>query len=270
MSGRASSRTLLPAWTLARRELVRFIRQRNRVVGALAQPLLFWAIFGSGLNASFRPSTGAEGISYMEYFFPGTVVLILLLTAIFATISIIEDRNEGFMQSVLVSPVRPLGIVLGKLAGTSTLAVTQALLIFLLAPVVGLELSAKAVATAIPVLILIAVGLTALGFTIAWYSDSTQGFHAVMTAFLMPMWFLSGAFFPATGLPTWLGWIVTANPLTYGLGALRHVLYSADPATVAGLPSFATCLGVSAAFSLAAFAAALVAAHRPRTAIHGR
>ncbi len=270
MTGPVRSRILLPAWTLAKRELVRFLRQRNRVVGALAQPVLFWAIFGAGLNASFRPSTGAAEISYMEYFFPGTVVLILLLTAIFATISIIEDRNEGFMQSVLVSPVPPIGIVLGKLAGTTTLAVAQALTIFLLAPVAGLELSVSVVAKAVPVLVLVAAGLTALGFTIAWYSDSTQGFHAVMTAFLMPMWFLSGAFFPATGLPPWLGWIVTVNPLSYGLGALRHVLYSSDPASVAELPALSVCLWVSALFSLLAFVTAVYVAHRPRTAIHGR
>ena len=264
------SRVLLPAFSLAKRELVRFLRQRNRVVGALAQPVLFWAIFGSGLNASFRPSMGAAELSYMEYFFPGTVVLILLLTAIFATISIIEDRNEGFMQSVLVAPVPPIAIVLGKLAGTTTLAVIQALAIFLLAPVAGLELSLAVVAKAIPMLMLIAAGLTALGFTIAWYSDSTQGFHAVMTAFLMPMWFLSGAFFPASGLPAWLAWIVTLNPLTYGLAGLRHLLYSGDPASVAELPALSTCLAVSALFSLLAFAAAVYAVHRPRTAIHGQ
>ncbi len=256
----------MAAYTLAERELVRFLRQRNRVFGALVQPLIFWAIFGIGLNSSFRPATGAESVSYGEYFFPGTVALVLLFTAIFATISIIEDRNEGFLQSVLAAPVPRSSIVLGKVAGTTALAVIQALAIFVLAPLVGIHLSMAAVLWSVPLLIAIGFGLSALGFVIAWQTDSTQGFHAIMTAFLMPMWFLSGAFFPSTGLPAYVAWIVAINPLTYGVAALRRVLYAARPEVVSGLPSMACCLAVVVAFGAVVFALSVRVASRQRGA----
>ena len=259
----STTRGLLASYSLARRELVRFVRQRNRVLGALAQPVAFWAIFGAGLSPSFRPTVGEGSVGYMEYFFPGTVVLVLLLTAIFATISIIEDRKEGFLQSVLVAPLPSFAIVTGKLAGTTLLAVVQAVAVFVLAPVAGIELDAVAVAAALPLLALIAMGLTGLGFSIAWQSDSTQGFHAVMTAFLMPMWFLSGSFFPASDLPAWLAWVIVVNPLTYGVAALRHVLYLGQPEAVVGLPSLSLSLAITAAFAIASFAVALwVVSHR--------
>ena len=257
-----SARATLASYTLAKRELVRFLCQRNRVFGALAQPVLLWAIFGSGLSASFRPAGTGEGMGYIEYFFPGTVVLILLFTAIFATISIIEDRNEGFLQSVLVAPIPTHAVVAGKLAGTTVLAVAQALTLFLLAPVAGIGLSATAVFAAIPLLALIALGLGGLGFAIAWHMDSTQGFHAIMTAFLMPMWFLSGAFFPAAGTPAWLHLVIKLNPLTYGLAAMRRILYADDPAAVAGLPDLTTSLLVTAAFSVLTVIASVVAVSR--------
>lgn len=264
--GSALLRGTYGAYGLAERELKRFLRQPNRVFGALAQPILFWVMFGAGLSSSFRPSAGATTMSYWEYFFPGSVVLILLFTAIFATISIIEDRNEGFLQSVLVAPIPTASIVAGKVAGTTALAVGQALLFFLLAPVAGLPLTLTSLALSIPLLILIALGLTGLGFTIAWQLDSTQGFHAVMTAFLMPMWLLSGAFFPTHGIPTWLATIVALNPLTYGVAAFRRVLYLGDPAAVADLPGLGFSIAVLVAFSAMTLAAAttVVARRGPR------
>ncbi len=242
--------TMLTTYTLARRELVRFLRQRNRVFGALAQPVALWALFGSGLNASFRPQPGTGSDNYVEYFFPGVIVLILLFTAIFATISVIEDRNEGFLQSVLVAPAPTFGIVAGKLLGTSVLAVGQASLIFLLAPLAGIELTVSAIVYGLPLLALIALGLTGLGFTIAWQTDSTQGFHAIMTAFLIPMWLLSGAFFPAHGVPGWLAVIIDINPLTYGVAAFRHILYAGQAAPLDGLPGFGLCMAVTTIFTV--------------------
>ena len=245
-----STAAWMAAYTLAERELVRFLRQRNRVFGALVQPLIFWAIFGFGLNSSFRPATGTTTVSYSAYFFPGTVVLILLFTAIFATISIIEDRNEGFLQSVLAAPVPRWSIVLGKVAGTTVLAVGQALAIFVLAPLAGIHLDILSLCLSVPLLIAVGFGLAALGFVIAWRTDSTQGFPAIMTALLMPMWLLSGAFFPPTGLPTWLAAIVAINPLTYGVVALRRLLYASDPTVVAHLPSMPLSLTVIVVFAL--------------------
>ena len=261
-----TNRMLLAAYTLAERELVRFVRQRNRVFGALAQPVLFWILFGSGLNASFRPSGAPNGVGYLEYFFPGTVGLVVLFSAIFASISIIDDRNEGFMQSVLVAPIPSMSIVLGKLAGTTILAVGQALLVFLVAPLAGIELHAAGCLLAIPLLVAIAFGLAGLGFVIAWRMDSTQGFHAIMTAFLMPMWFLSGAFFPLAGVPTWMSALMYINPLTYGVAAFRQVLYlGASQPPAAELPALWLNVLVIAVFAAAMFGLAVTATSRRAT-----
>lgn len=256
MRNRDISATWLGIWSLASRELKRFVRQRNRVFGALAQPVMFWALFGGGLGPSFR-AAGSSEMGYVEYFFPGTIVLTLLFTAIFTTISIIEDRNAGFLQSVLVAPVGRESIVCGKILGTTLLAVGQAMLVLALAPITGIDLSWGEVLASIVLLVILAVGLAGLGFSIAWRMDSTQGFHAIMTAFLMPMWFLSGAFFPASGLPTWLAALVMINPLTYGLAAFRRVLYLGDPAATADLPGFGVSLLVMIAFAASMIVLAL-------------
>jgi ABC-2 type transport system permease protein len=257
-------------WALAERELKRFVRQRNRVWGALAQPIVFWGIFGIGLSASFRPAGMSADTGYVEYFFPGTVILILLFTAIFATISIIEDRSEGFLQAVIVAPVSTQSIVMGKLVGTTILAVGQALLVFALAPLAGIDLSVVGFLLATVLLFVIAFGLAALGFTIAWRTESTQGFHAIMMAFLMPMWFLSGAFFPASGLPGWLGWIIRLNPLTYGLAAFRRALYLLHPDSVGPVPELLPSLAVLCLFTLVMFVLAVRTANADRTTLSPR
>src|SRR5260221_28273 len=156
---------LLSVWSLASRELVRFFRQRTRVIGALGQPVLFWVLFGAGLHGSFKPPAWApRDMTYQEYFFPGVAVLILLFTAIFSTISIIEDRREGFLQGVLVAPISRLAIVLGKLCGGAALAVVQAGLFLALAPWLGLSISPMAALEVLGFLTLLAFAMTGLGF----------------------------------------------------------------------------------------------------------
>src|ERR1700744_5131969 len=132
---------LLPALSLCKRELVRFLRQRHRIIGALATPIVFWLLIGAGVGHSFRGVEGAiaQG-GYLQFFFPGTVLMILLFTAIFSTISIIEDRREGFLQSVLVAPVPRMAVVLGKVLGGTVLAFGQGLIFLLLAPLIGMHL----------------------------------------------------------------------------------------------------------------------------------
>ncbi len=255
-----------PSWlvigTLSRRELVRFFRQRNRVIGAIGQPTLFWILFGAGLGPSFQlPGMENSSMSYREYFFPGTLVLILLFTAIFSTISIIEDRREGFLQSVLVAPIRRWAMVMGKLLGASVIAVAQGLLFLLLGLTIGLKFSPLLLLGIVGFLFALSLALAALGFVIAWRLDSTQGFHAVMSMFLLPMWLLSGAFFPATeGV---LGWLVRFNPLSYGVAGLRQLLYYHTPdALPPGTPSLVLCVSVTVAFAVVTFAAAWFSAGR--------
>ncbi|MGQ0634666.1 MAG: ABC transporter permease [Planctomycetaceae bacterium] len=257
----------LPIWTLAVRELVRFIRQRTRVVGALGQPVLFWLLFGAGLHGSFSPPAWAPPeMTYQEYFFPGVAVLIVLFTAIFSTISIIEDRREGFLQGVLVAPISRLALVLGKLCGGTALAVIQAGLFLALAPFMGFPVSPAASGKIVAFLTLVAFSQTALGFLIAWPLDSTQGFHAIMSLFLLPMWLLSGALFPGEQ-SGWLSWVIRLNPMTYAVAGLRRLLYAhgALP-TTGGLPSLTTCLLVTTLFCLVCVIASVWLAGRRSSA----
>ncbi len=249
----ASGGVLLPVMTLTRREIVRFLRQRNRVVGALLQPLIFWVLFGAAFTKSFKPPEGSPpDMSYQEYFFPGTVVMILLFTAIFSTISIIEDRKEGFLQSVLVAPISPLTMVMGKILGGTILAMMQGVLFLVLALTIpSITITPLMFVEALAVMFVIAFALTGLGFMIAWRMESTQGFHAIMSVFLLPMWLLSGALFPAKGVPVWLGAMITINPLTYGLAAFRHILYSASAHQPTDLPDFKLSLSITVAFGVA-------------------
>jgi ABC-2 type transport system permease protein len=260
------NRVFLAAATLWQREIIRFLRQPSRVVGALGQPVVFWLLLGGGLAASFHPPGAPAGTGYVEYFYPGIVALILLFTAIFATISVVEDRRAGFLQAVLVAPVARSTIVLGQALGATTLAVGQGLLFLAVAPLVGIRLGPLAVLSAVGVITLMAFALTSLGLLVAWRMESTQGFHAIMNLILIPIWLLSGAFFPAEGAPAWLRWVMAANPLTYGVAALRRVLYLHDPAATGGLPPLAWCVAATAAFGAAAFLATALAAERVRAA----
>lgn len=241
----------LPAATLWQREVVRFVRQRSRVVGALGTPLVFWMVVGSGLRNSFQVGgTAGTGMNYMQYAFAGTLVMIVLFTAIFSMISVIEDRSEGFLQAVVAAPIRRGAIVLGKVLGSTTLAVGQAMLFLVLAPLSGVPLNWTSVFVLVGVLVVVGLGLSALGFLIAWPMESTQGFHAIMNLFLLPMWLLSGALFPSSGASVWIQWIMAVNPLTYGVASVRHALYHGDATAVAGLPSLGVSLGVTVGFAV--------------------
>ncbi len=238
---------------LWQRELRRFLRQPSRLLAAAATPLLFWLVIGSGFAASFRLPQGPAAVGFREYFYPGTVVLLVLFAAISATISVIEDRRQGFLQGVLAAPVGAAAIAAGKVLGGATLAWLQGLPFLLLARLAGVPLAAPGALAAAGVLGLIALTMTGLGFAFAWRSDSTQGFHAVMNLLLFPMWLLSGAFFPLEGAPRWLAGLAVVNPLTYGLAALRGVLYGGTADSWLRL-SAPRALAVLAAWCLAVFA----------------
>ncbi|MBI2951601.1 ABC transporter permease [bacterium] len=249
---------MLAVWTLWLRELVRFYRDRHRMIGAFGQPLLFWLLIGSGFGGSFQ----AGGGTYLEYLYPGTLMLVLLFTAIFSTISVVEDRREGFLQSVLVSPIPRSGLVLGKVLGGTTMALLQGVIFLALAAALGVSLRPAAAVSALGPVFLVAFGMTGLGFCIAWRMASTAGFHAIMNVFLMPLWLLSGAFFPRSGAPAWLGFVMEVNPLTYGMSALRQTLSAGSPAQAEGLPSLPLSLTVTALFAVFTFAISLISVRR--------
>jgi ABC-2 type transport system permease protein len=246
--------------SLWRRELVRFLRDRARVVGSLGQPVVFWVVFAGALRDSLR----VGGQSYGEFFFPGTLATIVMFTAIFATITVIEDRNEGFLQGVLVAPVPRAAIALGKVLGGATLGWGLGALFLLAGAALGLApVPAAGILPGLLAMALMAFALTSAGFALAWVMESTAGYHGVMMLVLIPMLMLSGGFFPASGAHAAMRAVMAANPLTYSVALLRHALGVADPAM--GLPSPAASLAGSLAFAGAAFALGVVVAGRRST-----
>ncbi len=255
-----SSGLLLPSASLWWREIVRFYRQRSRVIGVILSPLLFWLVIGSGFGTSFRGQGG--GGHYLEYFFPGALTMIVLFTSIFAMMSVIEDRKEGFLLSVLVAPISRTVIVLGKVLGGTTLAAVQGLIFLVFAPFIGVHLGLAQVGLVAVITFLLSFSLTALGFAIAWKMDSTQGFHAIVNLLLIPLWLLSGALFPLSGASGWIRAVMRANPLTYGNEGIRAVLF---PGSSAAEFPVSTCLWVLLGFSLAVFSVAFFIANRRST-----
>src|ERR1700742_4647508 len=199
-----SSGVFLPAFTLWWREIVRFYRQKSRVVGVIASPVLFWLVIGSGFGTSFRSGDAAGQQHYLDYFYPGALIMIVLFTSIFTMMSVIEDRKEGFLLSVLVAPVPRTAIVLGKVLGGTTLSAIQGMIFLIFAPFAGVHLDPLQVLLVAVVVFLVSFSLTALGFAIAWPMDSSQAFHGIVNLFLIPLWLVSGALFPMTGASKWI------------------------------------------------------------------
>jgi ABC-2 type transport system permease protein len=224
----------LPAATLWQRELVRFWRTKSRVLGVVASPLVFWLLMGYGSGS-------------LERFFAGALVLTVLFSAIFSTISIIEDRREGFLLSMLVSPASRTSLVLGKILGAATLAWIQGMIFLVFAPLARISLNFETALALTGVIFLVAFTLTGLGFVIAWKMNSSQGFHAIMNLLLVPMWMVSGALFPMTTAHGWVRGLMWVNPLTYSIAALNHLM-GLD--RVLGGPALWPSLGVTAGFGL--------------------
>jgi ABC-2 type transport system permease protein len=222
----------LPAATLWQRELVRFWRQKSRVMGVVASPLVFWLLMGYGSNDLGR-------------FYSGALVLTVMFSAIFSTISIIEDRREGFLLSMMVSPAPRTSLVLGKIMGAATLAWIQGLIFLAFAPLAGVSVSAMELIPVVGAIFLISFTLTGLGFVIAWRMNSTSGFHAIMNLLLVPMWMVSGSLFPMATAHGVVRAIMWANPLTYSISLLNATLHLPN-ANPGALESFA----VTAAFGL--------------------
>lgn len=209
---------------LWRRDMIHLLRERSRWLGVVVQPLLFWGLIGSGLAGAFA-LRDAAGLGYLEYLFPGILAMVVLFTAVFATMSVIEDRQQGFLQQVMVGPGSHAALVLGKTAGVTTMALVQAGLCLLAAPLAGFSLVEVDWPSLMLTLVLGCVGLTAINFTLAWLVDSTAGYHGILSIVLLPLWIVSGAMFPAASGLAWIEPLMRANPMTYLVDALRHSLY---------------------------------------------
>jgi ABC-2 type transport system permease protein len=247
---------------LWQRDLAVFVRQRSRLVGALAQPLLFWLAIGAGMAPSFRLAGGEQG--YMGYFFPGIVLMLVLFSAISSTMSVIDDRHHGFLQGVLAGPGSRVAVILGKALGSTTIALVQAVLLLAFAPFAGLPLAGVAWGPLAAVLALTSLGLSGIGLAIAWRLDSTSAYHVVMSVVLIPLWMLSGAVFPAAGLHPVLGTIVRLNPMSYAVAATRRALHGGTLPVGAGLPGSSALIEIAivAGLAVAAIGAAAWVASR--------
>lgn len=211
-------------YTLWFREVKRYLRDRTRIVSSFVQPLLWLVIFGVGIGASLHGVVPIPGMTYQELIFPGIVGQTLLFTSMFMGISVIWDKEFGFMKEILVAPISRFSIFLGKMLGDSTDALIQGVIVLCLGLVLGVRVDPLAFFICLPVMLLITLGLVSIGLTIASFMGSLESFGAIQSFINLPLFFLSGALFQIQSLPTWLQDASKLNPLTYGVDALRHIL----------------------------------------------
>lgn len=216
-------------WVVAYRELLRFVKERSRIVSAFAFPIAFLVIFGAGFGRVI--GSLAPGVDFIQFMYPGIVAMTVLTSSLFAGVSVVWDREFGFLREILVAPIGRTGVVLGKAFGATLTALLQVGLMLLLAPVVGVPLSLGTVLGLVPIVVLLALGLAGLGLLIASFMTSQQGFQLIIQLLIFPLIFLAGVFFPVNQVPLWLEVISKLNPLTYGVDAIRQVfLGSSNPA----------------------------------------
>jgi ABC-2 type transport system permease protein len=228
----ASLRAIYIIWY---RDLLRYWRDRWRLVASLAQPLLFLVVFGSGLSSALGRGAlfgSRGGLSYIQFMYPGIIGMSILFTAIFGAMSIVWDREFGFLKEVLVAPIDRWAVAIGKALGGTTQAMIQGLILLVLAPFIGVRLNVLTLIEIVPLAAVLAFGLSAFGVMLASMMKSLQGFQVVMNFLMMPMFFLSGALFPLQGLPNWMTWLTRIDPASYGIDPLRRVVLSDS-----GLPS---------------------------------
>lgn len=214
-------------YTIWLRDLTRFLRNRSRIVTSLAQPLLYLAIFGSGLSSLLSGTASIGGVSFTAFVYPGVIGLTIMFTALFTAISVVYDREFGFLKEVLVSPAPRLAVALGKVASGSTIALLQGVLTLPLAWLLGLPLTLGQVAQLIAIMAVLAAVCTALGLLLSTRLHGIEGYNVVINFLMMPLFLLSGALFPLAGLPAWMNVLVRANPMAYATEALRQVALAA-------------------------------------------
>ena len=247
-------KNLKGAYTIWYRDVLRFSRDRARIVASLAQPLLYLFIFGTGLAPSMAASTGGA-LDFRQFMFPGILAMAVLFTAMFSAVSIVWDREFGFLKEVMVAPVSRTAVALGKVAGGATVAMFQGIIVLMLAPVVGVKMGAPQILMLVGLMLLLASVMTSFGILIAARQKTMEGFQMIMNFLMMPMFFLSGAFFPLGNVPVWMAWLARIDPVTYGVDSLRQeALRGNIPAGLLGrlsLHPVTTDVLVMAALSLA-------------------
>jgi len=233
----AMETVLRAVWVIAYRDLLRFVQDRPRLIGSFAMPLLFLIIFGAGFNRVIGAL--APGVDFVQFMYPGIVAMTVLMSSLMSGLSIVWDREFGFLREVLVAPLSRTGIVLGKAAGNAVIAIGQGIVMLALAPIIGVQLDFMLVLKLIPLLFIVSVSLSGLGILMASRMRSQQGFQMLMQVIITPLIFLSGVFFPINNVPVWLEVISKFNPLTYGVDAIRQVFLSGNLSSASGDPSYA-------------------------------
>jgi ABC-2 type transport system permease protein len=210
--------------TICHRELIRFVTNRAQIIMALIQPLLFLFVLGSGLESLSAAST--EGVDLKTFIFPGILGMAVLFSAIFSAASLVWDRELGFLWEMMVAPVSRSSIILGKCLGGAIIAACQGVLVLALAGLVDVPYDPSLIVGLLGLMLLLAFTVTAFGVLVAVYIKQAQTFTSVMQMFVIPMFFVSGAFYPVSGLPSWLGALNRIDPLTYAVDPMRHVVFN--------------------------------------------
>jgi ABC-2 type transport system permease protein len=208
-------------WALTWRDLVRFLRDRSQVLGAFARPLLWLVFMGKGLSASVQLK---GGVGYQHFVFAGAIAMAVLFGGMFQGVTIIWDREFGFLKEVLVAPISRVTIVLGKTLSGTVVTVVQGCLTLLFAPVVGVHLAPASLLALLGIIVLLSLGMTAMGVVVATRMQTFEGFGVISNFVILPLYFLSGGVFPVDRLPTWMAILVRLNPVTYGVDLMRHAL----------------------------------------------
>ena len=215
-------------WVVAYREMLRYVNERSRVISSLAFPLLFLVIFGAGFGNVI--GSMAPGVDFIQFMYPGIVAMTVLTSSLFAGVSVVWDREFGFLREILVAPIGRTGIVLGKAIGATITALLQVLIMLILAPILGVALTPQTVLELVPIVVILSLGLSGLGILIATFMTSQQGFQLLIQLLIFPLIFLAGVFFPVNNVPVWLEVISKVNPLTYGVDAIRQIFLGSNAA----------------------------------------
>ncbi len=223
-------------YTIWYRDILRFWHDKMRMISSITFPLLFLFVFGSGLSA--RMGFLSPGVDFTQFMFPGIIGMTVLMSSFMAGISVVWDREFGFLKEVLVAPISRASVAVGKTLGAATVALFQGILILLFAPLIGVSLSAWTVLALLPLMLLLSVSMGSLGILLASRIRSMEAFQAVMQMLMFPMVFLSGVFFPLQGLPAWMNILVKLNPATYGIAPIRQVILGAVPGSPSGVNLF--------------------------------